>query len=176
MAWIRLPGLPRYLYKRKILEKIGGIIGKVVRLDLNTGSRIRGRFARLVVYVNLHKPLISKVLVNGVQQKVEYEALPTIYFSCGKYGHTKELCTMMQPEVTSEKIQDTVVPEKQSCEGGGTMYRLWMVIEKRSRSNPKNANISKADSKGKSKSGSRFDTLKNMETIDLEAGTNKGRE
>lgn len=66
MAWIQLLGLPRFLYKRKILEEIGGTIGKVVRLDFNTDSRITGHFARIAVYVNLDKPLIAQVLVNGL--------------------------------------------------------------------------------------------------------------
>ncbi|PPR98740.1 hypothetical protein GOBAR_AA21936 [Gossypium barbadense] len=48
----------------KILEEIGGTIGKVVRLDFNTDSRITGHFARIAVYVNLDKPLIAQVLVN----------------------------------------------------------------------------------------------------------------
>ncbi|KAK5832532.1 hypothetical protein PVK06_016334 [Gossypium arboreum] len=91
LAWIRLPGLLGFLYKTRILEEIGGIIGKVVRLDFNTDSRTRGRFAWMAVYINLDKPLIAQVLVNGLHQKVEYEALPTICFTCGKYGHTKEL-------------------------------------------------------------------------------------
>ncbi|KAG8494117.1 hypothetical protein CXB51_011857 [Gossypium anomalum] len=42
---LALPGLPGYLYKKKIIEVIGNTIGKVVRLDFNTDSRSRGRFA-----------------------------------------------------------------------------------------------------------------------------------
>lgn len=33
LAWIRLLGLPGYLYKRQIIEEIRGLIGKVVKLD-----------------------------------------------------------------------------------------------------------------------------------------------
>ncbi|KAA3465259.1 GroES-like zinc-binding alcohol dehydrogenase family protein [Gossypium australe] len=93
--WL-INGLPRFLYKKKILEEIGGIIGKVARLDFNIDSKIRGRFARMAVYINLDKPLIAQVLVNGMHQKVEYEALPTICFTCKKYGHTKEICASLQ--------------------------------------------------------------------------------
>ncbi|PPD96613.1 hypothetical protein GOBAR_DD06369 [Gossypium barbadense] len=50
MAWIRLLGLLGSLYKMKILEEIGETIGKVVWLDFNIDSRIRGRFARMAVY------------------------------------------------------------------------------------------------------------------------------
>ncbi|PPR87700.1 hypothetical protein GOBAR_AA32989 [Gossypium barbadense] len=82
LAWIRLPGLPGFLYKRKIIEEIGGTIGKVVRLDFNTDNRTRGRI-----------------------QRVEYEALPTIYFTCGKYGYTKEICGLMKPISGREKVQ-----------------------------------------------------------------------
>ncbi|KAK5785402.1 hypothetical protein PVK06_039985 [Gossypium arboreum] len=34
MAWIRFPGLPGFLYKRGVLEEIGRIIGKLIKLDL----------------------------------------------------------------------------------------------------------------------------------------------
>ncbi|PPS11807.1 hypothetical protein GOBAR_AA08824 [Gossypium barbadense] len=44
------------------------------------------------VFVDLHKPLASQVLVNGEIQWVEYKALPTICFLYGKYGHLKEMC------------------------------------------------------------------------------------
>ncbi|MBA0673046.1 hypothetical protein Goklo_029279 [Gossypium klotzschianum] len=39
---IRLLGLPGYLYKRKILVEIRGMVGKVTKLDMNTDNRARG--------------------------------------------------------------------------------------------------------------------------------------
>ncbi|MFQ6626549.1 hypothetical protein Gotur_005220 [Gossypium turneri] len=60
MAWVRLSRLLSILYKKKILEEIGGMIGKV--------------------------------LVNEAIQQVEFESLMTIYFSCGRHGHVKEMC------------------------------------------------------------------------------------
>ncbi|KAK5839686.1 hypothetical protein PVK06_008513 [Gossypium arboreum] len=36
--------------------------------------------------------LIGKVLVDGIAQRVEYEALPTVCFASGKYGHIKKMC------------------------------------------------------------------------------------
>lgn len=68
------------------------MIKKVAKLDFQTDSRTRGRFARMTVFINLDKPLVSQAMINGEVQRVEYEALPTICFSCGKYGHVKELC------------------------------------------------------------------------------------
>ncbi|MBA0553722.1 hypothetical protein Golob_012873 [Gossypium lobatum] len=77
---IHLPGIPGYMYKRKILWEIGGMVGKVAKLDFNTDNRVRGRFARMAIYVNLDKPLVSQVLINGVLQRIEYEYLPIVFF------------------------------------------------------------------------------------------------
>ncbi|MBA0731152.1 hypothetical protein Golax_020607 [Gossypium laxum] len=92
MAWVRLSRLLSILYKKKIFEEIGGMIGKVAKLDFNIDRRTRGRFIRMVVYVNLNKSFVSQVLVNEAIQQVEFESLMTIYFSCGRYGHVKEMC------------------------------------------------------------------------------------
>ncbi|MBA0880923.1 hypothetical protein Goshw_001737 [Gossypium schwendimanii] len=86
MAWIRFPGLPGYLYNHKIITEIGETIGKVVKLYMNTDSRTRGQFGRLAVYVDLKKPLLSHILMNGRKRNVEYESLPTIFFAVGDMG------------------------------------------------------------------------------------------
>ncbi|KAG4129861.1 hypothetical protein ERO13_D09G106350v2 [Gossypium hirsutum] len=66
MAWIRLPRLPGHMYKRKILWEIGGMIGRVAKLDFNFDNGVRGKFVRMEIYFNLGKALISQVLINGV--------------------------------------------------------------------------------------------------------------
>ncbi|KAH1066052.1 hypothetical protein J1N35_031039 [Gossypium stocksii] len=175
LAWIRRPGLLVFLYKRRILEEIGGIIGKVVRLDFNTDSRTRGRFARMAVYINLDKPLVAQVIVNGLHQKVEYEALPTICFTCGKYGHIKELCAAMQPGSSSGKEQNYVSPAKVTNEGDGAVYGPWMVVEKKNRRNYRNINSSE-NLRDQGKSGSRFDALTNIENLNLNDEIKKGTE
>lgn len=53
------------MYKRKILVEIGGMVGKIVKLDMNTDNRAKGRFARMVVYVNLDRYLVSQILINS---------------------------------------------------------------------------------------------------------------
>ncbi|KAB2004181.1 hypothetical protein ERO13_D11G171250v2 [Gossypium hirsutum] len=78
-ARIRLPGLLGFLYKRKILEEIGGMVGKVSKIDFNTDSRMRGKFARMKVYV-------------------EFESLTVIFFGCGRYDHLKDVC-LNQPNM-----------------------------------------------------------------------------
>ncbi|MBA0692992.1 hypothetical protein Goari_010510 [Gossypium aridum] len=52
-------GLPGYLNNHKIITEIGEMVGKVVKLHMNTNNKARGRFARMAVYVDLEKPLVS---------------------------------------------------------------------------------------------------------------------
>ncbi|KAK5794663.1 hypothetical protein PVK06_035902 [Gossypium arboreum] len=112
LMYIENGGLLGFLYKKKILEEIGETVGKVVRLDLNTDNRTRGRFARMAIYVNLEKPLIAQVIVNGLPQKVVYEGLPTICYTCERYGYSKEFCSSLQSKIDSGKDQAEVSPVK----------------------------------------------------------------
>ncbi|MBA0770174.1 hypothetical protein Gotri_018842 [Gossypium trilobum] len=76
---------------------------------MNTDSRTRRRFARMAVYVNLEKPLVSQILINGRPQKVEYESLSTIYFHCGWYGHVENICNFRIPDSMVEVNIDSFV-------------------------------------------------------------------
>ncbi|MBA0771648.1 hypothetical protein Gotri_007137 [Gossypium trilobum] len=78
LAWIRFPGLSSYLYKKEVLWKFGGMVGKVTKLDFNTNSETRGRYVRMAVYVNLEKPLLSQVLINGIFSVLSMKA-----YQCG---------------------------------------------------------------------------------------------
>ncbi|MBA0867580.1 hypothetical protein Goshw_001576, partial [Gossypium schwendimanii] len=49
------------------------MLGKVNKLDFNTDSKAQGRYARMAIYVNLGRPLVSKILINGSLQRIEDE-------------------------------------------------------------------------------------------------------
>ncbi|XP_016715514.1 uncharacterized protein [Gossypium hirsutum] len=137
LAWIRLPGLPGYMFRRQIVEAVGGLIGKVVKLNLQTDKRTMGRFARFAVFINLAKPLVSQVLVDGAVQRVEYEVLPTVCFGCGRYGHVRDLCQMMALDNNYDKLPETT-KEVLETDGGGVVEEArpefwpWMLVERRS--------------------------------------------
>ncbi|XP_039026681.1 uncharacterized protein LOC120160324 [Hibiscus syriacus] len=114
------------LYKRSIITEIGECIGRVIRLGYQTES---GRvIARLTINIDLNKPLISKLVVNGRIQIVEYEALPAICFSCGKYGHLQDSC----PSASStQKHEETVAPQADnSAKKDDSMFGSCMIFEK----------------------------------------------
>ncbi|KAH1083520.1 hypothetical protein J1N35_023281 [Gossypium stocksii] len=50
------------------------------------------------------------VMVDRAVLRVEYEALSTICFSCGRYGHVKEMCTfgVVDRNQESERMVKTV--------------------------------------------------------------------
>ncbi|MBA0711627.1 hypothetical protein Golax_010788, partial [Gossypium laxum] len=75
------------------------MVGKVAKSDFNTDSKARGRYACMVLYINLGKPLLLQVLISENTQRIEYESLPIICLSCGRYSHLKETCLQMKEVV-----------------------------------------------------------------------------
>ncbi|MBA0553583.1 hypothetical protein Golob_012754, partial [Gossypium lobatum] len=103
MPWIRLPGLPGFIYKRRILKAIGGM-----------------------------------VLVNGEIQHIEYEALLTICFSCGKYEQVKYICPSLAMDSVSESGKEaTFELSREDVIGTGvvaeTMYGMSMMVDRKYR-------------------------------------------
>lgn len=93
VAWVCIPRLYGAFYKRNILTEIGSLVGKVVKVYLQTEKGARGQFARFAVQVNLSKPLVSMVRIANKIHRVKYESLPLICFKCGRFGHLRESCT-----------------------------------------------------------------------------------
>ncbi|KAL4387186.1 hypothetical protein GQ457_09G024730 [Hibiscus cannabinus] len=91
MVCVRLPKLPYRYYTKSMFRHIANAIGKVVKVDYNTSEGKRGRFARLAIVMDLRKPLVSGIVIDGHRQDVEYEGLPEIFFKCGRVGHSKEM-------------------------------------------------------------------------------------
>lgn len=132
MTLIKSPGLPGHLYKKRILWEISGMVGKIAKLDFNTDSKARGKYARMAVYVNLGKPLLSQVLINGNIQRIEYESLPVVCFSCGRYGHFKETCTQAKEVVTTPVGKD-LTADMAMADAGTVVdegpFGPWMIME-----------------------------------------------
>ncbi|KAJ4841711.1 hypothetical protein Tsubulata_042050 [Turnera subulata] len=61
-------------------------------LDDNTSNPSRAKFARVVVCLDLTKPLKGEVYLDGEPLKVGYEGLPDICYICGKPGHNIVVC------------------------------------------------------------------------------------
>ncbi|WRX09685.1 protein of unknown function DUF4283 - like 2 [Theobroma cacao] len=86
-TWVRFLGMPLHLYHKSILQQIGSILGRLLKIDYNTRQEKRGKFEQIPVELDLTKPLIPKFYIKGRMQMVEYEGLPRVCFSCGVYRH-----------------------------------------------------------------------------------------
>ncbi|KAK9024447.1 hypothetical protein V6N11_004609 [Hibiscus sabdariffa] len=138
VAWIRLPNLPVTFYKQSLISAIGESIGKVFRIDYRTESGCRGRFVRMEIEIDLQKPLTSKILINGQTQLIEYESLPLVCFSCGRYGHSSDSCRESTTSDPSAAAISYVAPSsanhaKPIHNDTSDLLRPWMFIKRRSR-------------------------------------------
>ena len=92
IVWIHLPSMAFHLYDKRILQKVGQLVGTVIKIDYLTELREGGKFARIVVHISFTQTLVSQFNLNGKVQKVKYKGLPVICFQCGKYGHNSTAC------------------------------------------------------------------------------------
>ncbi|PPD84311.1 hypothetical protein GOBAR_DD18749 [Gossypium barbadense] len=125
MAWVKLPRLLGFMYKRNVLEVIGNTIGKV-----------------------------------------EYEALPTIYFACGKYGHVRKMCSSSNEGSDKESDKSMVDGEPRRTndeleKGTESTFGPWMLgtVKRIPKSLPKSQNGSAKSSSLGSEAKKRNRTL-----------------
>lgn len=95
-VWVRIPELPLELYNGKFLKRLGAQLGTLLKIDILTSIHSRGQFARISVEIDLEKPVVPQVLVRGEVLNLEYEALHTICFHCGVYGHREAECRLKE--------------------------------------------------------------------------------
>lgn len=135
--WVRLLGLPVIYWGAKTLSRISSTIGVPLMVDDCTSKQSRVSFARILIEVNITKPLPTMIKFSnekGVleEQRVTYDWVPYFCNKCQMIGHdcarkvkkpvqvTQKWVVKQpqkQPEVTSEPtatdssvIQNAVMP------------------------------------------------------------------
>ncbi|KAL4341889.1 hypothetical protein GQ457_08G023010 [Hibiscus cannabinus] len=144
IVWVRIPGLPYRYYNKALFRYIALLIGKVVRVDYNTQDGARGKFARLAILL----------------QKLEYDGLHNICYSCGVYGHAKELCPRnkdAQVDGMVDSIASTDVASEAISESN--LYGPWMMVENRRCRTPGNVRNVSSEVRNWRVSGSWFASL-----------------
>ncbi|MBA0609363.1 hypothetical protein Godav_021426, partial [Gossypium davidsonii] len=167
VSWIRIPNLQSSLYHKPILEEVGATVGKVVLIDERTMNASRGRFAKIAVLIDLTKPLITRIRVNGKIKVVEYESLHIVCFKCGIYGHTKD--NYLRLEVDPKKSDGAAASARSSGKvptpakedlAEKEAYGPWILVEPRKRLQPKQGNsYISGEIQGNRIDGSRFNLL-----------------
>jgi hypothetical protein len=100
MAWIRIPNLNLVYYDESVLWAVASMVGTPVKVDMHTLRVARGKFARLCVEIDLTKPVVGRVGINGEWYNVQYEGLHIICTQCGCYGHILKDCTAQRKTAT----------------------------------------------------------------------------
>ncbi|KAI9102969.1 hypothetical protein K1719_023408 [Acacia pycnantha] len=93
-VWVRIPDLPHELYNVESIRRIGNMIGKTLKIDRTTAFSEKGGFARMCVEVDLQKPLLPGFSHFGEERRFKYEGLHLVCFTCGRYGHRMDQCTV----------------------------------------------------------------------------------
>ncbi|CAL1402590.1 unnamed protein product [Linum trigynum] len=149
-VWVQLPAFPVHFYHREVLFSVGNMIGRTIKLDYHTLHQQRARFARIAVEVDLSKPLVTRIRLDGAWQYLEYENLPVLCFGCGKIGHTKEACPTLKPatpQLAMVEFGKSPEPVKTgSPEEERSGFGPWMVVTRKSRKGSKIAELGKGNS------------------------------
>ncbi|XP_013632914.1 PREDICTED: uncharacterized protein LOC106338497 [Brassica oleracea var. oleracea] len=92
--WVDLKGVPGHLFSQVGLTFFVDTIGKTANIHPNTVRCTRLDVARLLVVMNLEKPLPDSVLIRGrtTTIQVSYPWLPPRCSLCNNWGHTDKEC------------------------------------------------------------------------------------
>ena len=115
--WLRIPRLPWEFWDAACLSDLLKNVGPVVRIDQNTLLRLKGKFARVCVNLNVTQPLPGSILVVRPQGCLRipliYEGLHEVCPLCGGESHQLQSCPNLpltqKVEVLVEKFDATGV-------------------------------------------------------------------
>ena len=137
VVWIRLLKLPFEYYEIEVLKEIENAIGLVLGIDSNTTSEVRGQYARNCVLVDLSKPLINQILLEGLVQEIQYEGFWCLCFLCGRVGHHRDGCphTIKAQTPKDHEAAETMNKENGSKSEGDQGLQDMRKVEEEDKSN-----------------------------------------
>ncbi|KAF4370800.1 hypothetical protein G4B88_030520 [Cannabis sativa] len=98
--WIQIHNLPHVFFSVENGNRLGGLVGKVIKVDLEEDNLSSwNTFLRVLVEVNLLKPLVSGCFFDlnaGVKRwlQFKYEKIGIFCYFCGRLGHQRRGCTL----------------------------------------------------------------------------------
>ena len=143
--WIRIPRLPWEFWDAECLSEILKPVGPVVRSDQNTLLRLKGKFARICVNLDVTKPLpgsISVVRPQGcLRFPLIYEGLHEVCPLCGGESHQLQACPKLplaqKVEVLLEKFDASGVTKSQSSSSANplppSLTETWVTVTPKKR-------------------------------------------
>lgn len=107
--WVDLQNVPDSLFSEKGLKFLGDKIGSMQRLHPKTARCVRLDVARMLVVVNLEKPLPNRINLVGMDSviQVSYPWLPSRCSTCQEWGHGEKECVRMKKGADVESTHKT---------------------------------------------------------------------
>ncbi|OMO98612.1 Endonuclease/exonuclease/phosphatase, partial [Corchorus olitorius] len=133
-VWARLPGLPIEIFDSNTLRRIGNQLGVLLRVDANTASSSRGRYARICVQVDLDRPLLPRVRIGQHVKNILYESISGLCFKCGCIGHNINVCpsSVSVPQDKQSDNPNSMDVEKETQKSKKEAeFGPWMVVSRR---------------------------------------------
>ncbi|CAA0805821.1 Unknown protein [Striga hermonthica] len=145
MVWIRFSGLNLAMFDENIMFCLASMVGTPVKVDLNTSTVERGKYARACVQIDLNQPVVGQVGFQGIWYKVEYEGLYLLCPLCGRYGHNRNTCSFVKPvdsagQSTSLDKGKSIVNDL-DMKPPDELHGDWLVEQKRRRRGRPNKNV-----------------------------------
>jgi len=104
--WVRIPRLPWEFWDLNTLTELLLPVGQVIRVDQNTLLRLKGKFARVCVHVDITEPLPGSLVVafegRSMTIPLIYEGLHEVCALCGHEDHQIESCALLPSQSTKE--------------------------------------------------------------------------
>ncbi|KAK8534615.1 hypothetical protein V6N12_057259 [Hibiscus sabdariffa] len=105
------PYIPALTTTEEMGLRLGGCVGTALGVDHRVEGGNMGEFLRILVQVDIRKPLRRCVLLNnGLGKKaspspLRYERLPDFCYYCGLVGHVLSTCTVKPDALDDKKLQ-----------------------------------------------------------------------
>lgn len=95
--WVQMHNVPLLNMTEAVARAIGGLVGNVVRVDMDDGRDCIGRFLRVKISFDVREPLMRGANVDfpddgTIWVDFRYEGLPSYCLIYGKMGHVTRWC------------------------------------------------------------------------------------
>ncbi|XP_021744067.1 uncharacterized protein LOC110710117 [Chenopodium quinoa] len=113
--WVKFPNLPLNCWGSHTLSRLGSLLGVPICADECTTRQLRVSFARVLIEIDVTKPLPSSVWVESplkelLEIRMVYEWAPSFCSKCNKIGHD---CSVKPPFPKQASKQPAPIPPKQ---------------------------------------------------------------
>ncbi|XP_070025634.1 uncharacterized protein [Nicotiana sylvestris] len=127
-VWTRLPQLPTKFYDGQILQRIGGAIERLLKVDAYTSSSLRGRNARLYIELPMEEPIIKFIYISSHKQQIHYEVEQHLCKLCGRLGHGAKDCPHKLDNATQNTITQLETPNVKNSSNNPAQDDNWHTV------------------------------------------------